>query len=92
MERNPIGGGTEGREETHQTKTVLKIKDEQDGTQRLKSRIVTLGFSMIPGKDYTDSFSPVATDASVRLVIGLSLYIINRRKALRYTINTRRWE
>jgi hypothetical protein len=25
-------------------------------------------------------------------VIGLSLYIINHHKALRYTINTRRWE
>jgi hypothetical protein len=32
------------------TKTVFKIKDEQNGTNRLKSRIVTLGFSMIPGK------------------------------------------
>jgi hypothetical protein len=39
---------------------------------------------MIPGKDYTDSFSLVATDASVRLVIGLLLsYIINRRSVLR---------
>jgi hypothetical protein len=47
---------------------------------------------MIPGKDYMDSFSPVATDASVRLVIGLSLYIINYLKALCYAINTRRWE
>jgi hypothetical protein len=72
------------------TKTVLTINDEQDGTQRLKSRILTLCFSMIPGKDYTDSFSPVATDVTVRLVIGLSLYIINRRKALRYAINTKR--
>ena len=49
------------------TKTVFKIKDEQDGTQRFKTRIVTQGFSMIPGKDYTESFSPVATDVSVRL-------------------------
>jgi hypothetical protein len=65
---------------------------QQDGTQTLKSRIAALGLSMIPGQDYMDSFSPVATYASVRLVIGLSLYIINRRKALRHTINTRKWE
>jgi hypothetical protein len=55
------------------TKTVFKIKYEQDGTKRLKPRIVMLGFSMIPGKDYTNSFSPVATDASIRFVIGLLL-------------------
>jgi hypothetical protein len=50
------------------TETVFKIKDKQDGTQMLKSPIVSLGFSMVPGKDYIDSFSPVATDASVRTV------------------------
>jgi hypothetical protein len=62
------------------TKTVFKIKDEHDGTQQLKSRIVTLGYSMIPGQDYTDSFSPVATDASIRTVFVVSLYIMNQSR------------
>ena len=47
------------------TKTVFKVKDKHDGTKRRKTRIVTQGFSMIPGKDYTESFSPVATDVSI---------------------------
>jgi hypothetical protein len=53
------------------TKTVFKIKNEHDGSIRRKTRIVTQGFSMIPGKDYTESYSPVATDVSVRTCIAL---------------------
>jgi hypothetical protein len=60
------------------TKTVFKTKDEHDGSQRLKSRIMTLGYSMVPGQDYTDSFSSVATDASVRTFFAISLYIMNQ--------------
>jgi hypothetical protein len=62
------------------TKTVFKIKDKQDGTKRLKSRIVSLGFSMVPGKDYVESFSPVATDASVRTVFAISLHIMDQAR------------
>jgi len=47
------------------TKTVFKIKHEHDGTQRYKARIVTKGFLMIPGVDYTESFSPVMTEVGV---------------------------
>jgi hypothetical protein len=68
------------------TKTIFKCKDEQDGSIRRKTRIVTKGFMQIPGVDYTESFSPVATDASVRTVIGISLYYIGHEKAL-YDIN-----
>jgi len=35
------------------TKTLFKIKHEQDGTCRYKAHIVTKGFMMIPGVDYT---------------------------------------
>jgi hypothetical protein len=49
---------------------------------RRKTRIVTKGFMQIPGVDYTESFSPVATDASARTVIGISLYYIGHEKAL----------
>ena len=56
------------------TKVVFKIKDEADRTLRYKTRIVTLGYMQIPGVDYTEKFSPVATDSSIRIVFGLTLY------------------
>jgi len=59
------------------SKPVFKIKDEQDGSKRYKTRIVTRGFLMIPGVDYTESFSPVTTETGVRTVIGVSLHYIN---------------
>jgi len=59
------------------TKPVFKIKDEQDGMKRYKTCIVTREFLMIPGIDYTESFSPVTTKVGVRTVIGLSLHFIN---------------
>jgi hypothetical protein len=36
---------------------VFKKKDEQDGSTRYKSRIVTKGYLQIPGVDYTESFT-----------------------------------
>jgi hypothetical protein len=44
------------------TKWVYKKKDEQDITVRLKSRCVSKGFQQRSGVDYTESFSPVASD------------------------------
>ncbi|KAI2493327.1 Mitochondrial protein [Fragilaria crotonensis] len=55
-------------------KWIFKIKEEQDGTLRYKSRIVLKGYVMVPGVDYTESFSPVATDTTVRLAITIALY------------------
>ena len=55
------------------TKIVFKIKDEQDGSKRYKCRAVTKGYAQIPGVDYTESFSPVATDTGIRLVIATFL-------------------
>jgi hypothetical protein len=71
------------------TKTIFKCKDEQDGSTRKKTRIVTKGFMQIPGVDYTGSFSPAATDASVRTVIGIFLYYIGREKA--HTVINDKW-
>jgi len=59
------------------TKPVFKIKNEQDGSERYKARIMTKGFLMIPRVDYTESFSPVTTEVGVRCVIDVSLYFIN---------------
>ena len=56
------------------TKLVFKIKDEADGTLRYKTRIVTLGYMQIPGVDFTEKFSPVATDSSIRIVFALTLF------------------
>jgi hypothetical protein len=55
-------------------KWVFKKKDEPDGSIRFKSRIVTKGYMQIPGVDYTESFSPVATSTSLRVGLALTLY------------------
>ena len=46
-------------------KWVFKIK--RDGTYR--ARLVALGYSQIPGVDYTDNFAPVAHDVSFRIAL-----------------------
>jgi hypothetical protein len=55
-------------------KWVLKKKNEQDGSIRFKSRSVTKGYMQVPGVDFTESFSPVATDSTIRIGIGLTLF------------------
>ena len=47
-------------------KWVFKIK--RDGTYR--ARLVALGYSQIPGVDYTDNFAPVAHDMSFRIALA----------------------
>ena len=47
-------------------KWVFKIK--RDGTYR--ARLVALGYSRIPGVDYTDNFAPVAHDVSFRIALA----------------------
>ena len=47
-------------------KWVFRIK--RDGTYR--ARLVTLGYSQIPGIDYTDNFAPVAHDVSFRIALA----------------------
>ena len=47
-------------------KWVFKIK--RDGTYR--ARLVALGYSQIPGVDYTDKFAPVAHDVSFRIALA----------------------
>jgi len=58
-------------------KPMFKIKDEQDGSEQYKARITTKSFLMIPGVDYTESFSPVTMEVGVQCIIGISLYFIN---------------
>ena len=47
-------------------KWVFKIK--RDGTYR--ARLVALGYSQIPGINYTDDFAPVAHDVSFRIALA----------------------
>jgi hypothetical protein len=54
-------------------KWVFKMKDEQDGSVRCKSRTATKGCLQIPGVDHTESFAPVATDATIRLLLATAL-------------------
>ena len=58
-------------------KWVFKIKNEQDGTKRYKTRLCVKGFHQVPGVDYTESFSPVATESTIHLVIAYTLYKYN---------------
>ena len=45
---------------------MFKIK--RDGTYR--ARLVALGYSQIPGVDYTDNFAAVAHDVSFRIALA----------------------
>ena len=56
------------------TKLVFKKKNEVNGTTRFKTRVVTKGYMQIPGVDYTEKFSPVATNAAIMIVVALILY------------------
>lgn len=51
------------------TKWVFKIKS--DG--RYRARLVVKGYNQIPGVDYTESHSPVVNDATIRIVLALTL-------------------
>ena len=50
------------------SKWVFKKKVEVDGSIRFKSRVVSKGYMQIPGIDYTERYSPVASDTSTRLM------------------------
>ena len=47
-------------------KWVFKIK--RDGTYR--ARLVALGYSQIPGVDYTENFAPVAHEVTFRIALA----------------------
>jgi hypothetical protein len=60
------------------SKWVFKKKQEQDGTTQFKARVVTKGYMQNPGVDYTESFSPVACDTSVRSIFTITLNNIEK--------------
>ena len=54
-------------------KLVFKKKDEIYGSVRFKSLNVTLGFMMVPGADFTERFSPAATDEALKTQLEINL-------------------
>jgi hypothetical protein len=56
---------------------VFKKKLEPDNTFRYKARVVVKGYNQIPGVDFTESFSPVATDTTTRIIFAFVLFYRN---------------
>ena len=61
-----------------------EFKIERDGSYR--ARLVALGYSQIPGVDYTDNFAPVAHDVSFR--IALSTMMLEKLDSLVMNVET----
>ena len=56
------------------TKWLYKTKSDSDGNVvKYKARLVGQGYSQIFGKDYYDTYAPVARLSSLRLVYALSV-------------------
>ena len=55
-------------------KWVFKSKEEPEGLIHLKSINTVNGYMQVPVFDYIESFSPLATDTSTGIMIGLTLY------------------
>ena len=54
-------------------KWVFKVKAKEDGSiDKFKARLVVKGFSLRPGIDYDETFSPVAHLSSVRLIFAIA--------------------
>ncbi|KAG8473168.1 hypothetical protein CXB51_035114 [Gossypium anomalum] len=61
-----------GKKTVH-CKWVFKKKEGTPGVEepRYKARLVTKGYSQIPGVDFTDVFSPVVKHSSIRALLGI---------------------
>ena len=59
------------------SKWVFKKENEPDGSTRFKSCIVSKGYMQIPGVDYTEKFTPIASDTTTRMILVFSMYFSN---------------
>ena len=55
-------------------KWVFKIKQEIDNSLRYKTRLCVKGFHQVPGVDFTESFSPVASGTTIVIVLLITLW------------------
>jgi hypothetical protein len=66
------------------TMWMFKNKDEHDDTVKHKSRVCSKGFQMVPGVDYKEFFSPVATETTVRVFLCVYLFYCNGKLELKF--------
>lgn len=58
------------------SKWVFRAKKDAAGhVIRHKARLITQGFSQVPGVDYFDTYAPVANFSSIRTVLALSAHL-----------------
>ena len=65
-------------------KWVFKIK--RDGTYR--ARLVALGYSQVPGVDFTDNFAPVVNDVGVTFRVELARIMMENLNCMLMDIET----
>ena len=63
----------QGRKPTT-VKWIYKPKIELDGRIRFKCQLDVQGYSQIPGLDYTESFSLIASKTAIYVMFGTALY------------------
>jgi hypothetical protein len=68
------------------TMWMFKNKDEHDDTVKHKSRVCSTGFQMVPGADYKELFSPVATETKVRVFLCVYLFHCDNSKLDRRSV------
>ena len=55
------------------TKIVCRKTLKQDGTTKFKVRLTGHGFLQVPGKDFTETYAPVAREESWRLILAYGI-------------------